>query len=272
MRNQGVELELSWRDNIGKVNYGVSMNASYNAIKLLKWNEFIARGSTSSGANIFLGLPYDFIYTYEDIGIAQTWQDVYNATPQGIQPGDIIRKDLNGDGRIDGNDRVAYKNTLRNRPNTYFALNSFAAWKGFDIVVFVQGSAGRKDYWINAFNNPNFSNQRYASTWSHWEEPWTPENREGAWPRLGGSGNNTLETSYWLDDMSYIRLKNIQLGYNLPKSLLKKVGIYSLRIAGSAENLGTITSYRGLDPEKAGSNNNLYPINKSYSISINMGF
>ena len=69
------------------------------------WNEFIARGATSGGANIFLNMPWNFVYSYQAIGIAQTWEDVYNATPQGAQPGDILRKDLNGDGRIDGNDQ-----------------------------------------------------------------------------------------------------------------------------------------------------------------------
>lgn len=72
--------------------------------------------------------------------------------------------------------------------------------------------------------------------------------------------------------MSFLRVKNIQLGYAVPASLLRRLHVNSLRIAGSAENLGTITSYRGLDPEKIGNNNNLYPINKSYSLAIMLGF
>jgi TonB-linked SusC/RagA family outer membrane protein len=266
MRNRGIEGDFSWRDKLGSFNYGVSLNASYNTTRLEKWNEFLSRGF------VFLDMPYHFVYSYQDLGIAQTWQDVYNATPQGAQPGDILRKDLNGDGRIDANDLKAYPNLQRDRPTTYFALNSYAAWKGFDIAVFFQGSSGRKDFWLNIFNNVNFSSARYASTWSHWDNPWSTENRDGLWPRLGGSGNNTAETQFWLDDMKFLRLKNIQLGYSLPKSVLKRVGINSLRIAGTAENLATFTSYRGLDPEKAGNNNNLYPLNKSYSISVNLGF
>jgi hypothetical protein len=95
---------------------------------------------------------------------------------------------------------------------------------------------------------------------------------------LGGSGNNQATgatgagmSTFWLDDMSYIRFKNIQVGYNVPRKLLSKIGVYNLRIAGSAENIGTITSYRGLDPEKSGSNNDLYPLVKSYSLSIQLG-
>jgi TonB-dependent starch-binding outer membrane protein SusC len=272
MRNRGIEGDFSWRDRAGAFNYGISLNASYNSTTLEKWNEFLARGATSSGNNVFLDMPYNFIYAYEDIGIAQTWQDVYNATPQGAQPGDILRKDLNGDGRIDGNDLKAFPKFQRDRPTTYFALNSYVAWKGIDVSFLFQGSAGRKDFWINAFNNLNFSTQRYASTWSHWENPWTVENRNGLWPRLGGSGNNQANTTFWLDDMKFLRFKNIQVGYNVPKSLLQKIGVYSLRIAGSAENIVTFSSYRGLDPEKAGNNNNLYPINKSYALAVNLGF
>jgi TonB-linked SusC/RagA family outer membrane protein len=271
MRNRGVEGNFTWRDKIGQVTYGATLNASYNKTRLEKWNELLTRGSTTSGRNIFIDMPYNFVYAYEDMGIAQTWQDVYNATPQGAQPGDVLRKDLNGDGRIDENDRKAYTDVQRDRFSTNFALNTYAAWKGIDIAVFLQGATGRKDFWINAFNNVNFGSQRYASTWDHWNNPWTVENRGGEWPRLGGSGNNQSQTVFWLDDLSYLRVKNIQLGYSLPSSILKKAGISRFRIAGSIENLATITSYRGLDPEKSGNNNNLYPINKSYSLVIQLG-
>ena len=274
MRNRGIEGDFVWRDKIGRdVTYSVGINASYNRTKLEKWNEFLGRGATSNGANVFIDMPYNYIYAYEAIGIAQTWEDVYKATPQGAQPGDILRKDLNGDGRIDGNDLKAFPKYQRDRPTTYFGLNGYVQWKGFDVVFLFQGSAGRKDFWINAFNNPNFGAQRYAATWQHWTEPWSWENRDGSWPRLGGNGNNTALTTFWLDNMSYLRLKNLQVGYNLPKSILKHVRFNSLRIAGSAENIATFfNKFRGLDPEKAGNNNNLYPLLKSYSLSVNVGF
>lgn len=274
--NRGVEGDFSWRDHIGKLQYGISLNASYNRSNLKSWNEFIGRGSTfsirSNSNQIFIGMPLGFVYTYEDRGIAQTWQDVYNNTPQGISPGDIIRLDLNGDGRIDGNDRKAYPNVQTNRPSTNFALNGNASWRGFDVAILLQGSAGRKDFWLNAFNNVNFGTQRYASTWQHWNNPWSVENREGLWPRLGGAGSNRDEGTFWLDDMSYLRVKNIQIGYSIPAKLLHRIGVNNLRIVGLAENLATITKYRGLDPEIDADDNNLYPINKSYSIAINLGF
>jgi TonB-linked SusC/RagA family outer membrane protein len=272
MRNRGIEVDLGWRDKIGKLQYGVSLNTSYNRSILEKWNEFIGRGATFSGNQIFLGMPFDFVYAYEIEGIAQTWQDVYNSVPQGISPGDLIRKDLNGDGRITGDDRKAYSNLQTNRPTTFFALNANASWKGFTLALLLQGSAGRKDFWLNNYNNMNFGTQRYASTWDLWQNTWSPENRHAPWPRLGGPGSNRDESMFWLDNMSFVRFKNIQLGYTIPSKLLRRLGVTNLHVVGSAENLGTITSFRGLDPEQQADANNLYPINKSYSIAVNLSF
>ena len=265
LRNRGVELNLTWADKIGQIRYGFNVNASYNATVLKTWNEFLAKGWT------FIVMPYHFLYTYEDNGIAQTWQDVYNATPQGASPGDILRKDLNGDGKIDGNDKKAYPHTQRDRPTTNYAFSGNISWKGIDFAFLFQGAAGRKDYWINNYNDVNFSAQRYAATEAHWTNPWAVDNRDGLWPRLAGPGGNREETTFWLDNLSYLRLKNIQLGYSIPDRLLKRVGISSFRIFGSAENLATITSFRGLDPEKTGNRSDAYPLNKSYSFGFNVG-
>lgn len=265
LRNRGVELNLTWSDKIGAVKYGINLNGSYNSTKLEKWNEFLPKGYT------FLDLPYHFVYTYEDIGIAQTWEDVYNATPQGASPGDMLRKDLNGDGRITAEDKKAYPNSQRDRPTTYFAMNANVSWKGIDVAFLWQGAAGRKDYVHNNYNNTNPSAKRYAWTWNHWNNVWSLDNRDGSLPRLSGNANRE-ETSFWLDDMTYLRLKNIQLGYTLPGHLLKRLGVNTFRIFGSAENLLTITNFRGLDPEATGNRSNAYPVNKSYSAGVNVGF
>ena len=265
LRNRGVELNLNWRDNVGRVSYMINLNGSHNRSNLEKWEDYLGLG------NIFLNMPYQFVYTYEDIGIAQTWEDVYNATPQGASPGDLLRKDLNGDGRIDGNDRRAHSNLQRSRPTTFFGLNGSVSWKGIDLTFLLQGATGRKDYWINIYNNMNFGNSRYASTWNHWTEPWSVENRNGAWPRLGGAGANRELTTFWLDDLTYLRIKNIQLGYSIPEFLLEKVHLKNVRLFASAENIKTFTKFRGLDPEKSGHASDAYPLNKSYSVGINIG-
>lgn len=264
LRNRGIEANFNWKDRKGDFRYSLNANASYNRNRLEKWNDFLGRGTT------FINMPYGFLYAYEDIGIAQTWQDIYSATPQGASPGDILRLDLNGDGRIDGNDQKAYPQFSRNRPTTHFGFNGNVAWKGIDMAVLFQGSAGRKDTWLNIYNNTNFADRRYASTWEHWNDPWNWENRDGAWPRLSGSNNRNTQT-FWLDDMSFLRLKNLQVGYTIPNRLLAKVGIESLRIYATGENLYTLTKYRGLDPEKRSHSSDAYPLNKSFSLGINLG-
>ncbi len=276
MRNRGAELTISWRDRIGNVTYGVSVNGSYNKTRLEKWSQLLTRGATYTGANgvsstVFINMPYNYVYTYVDNGIAQTWADIYRNTPQGSQPGDLIRQDLNGDGKIDGNDQKALQ-ASRDRPTTSYTLNAFASWKGIDAGMLWTGTAGRKDFWLNAFNNVNFGASRYAVTQQDVTNPWSVENRNGTWPRIGGSGNNTAQTAFWLYDMSYLRLKNVQLGYTFPKRWFRQLGVSNFRIAALAENLLTITSFPGLDPEKAGNNNNLYPLNKSYSVAVQLSF
>jgi len=271
LRNRGIEGNVSWRDKKGDFSYMVNINASYNATVLKKWNEFLSKGATSSGNYVFLGMPYNYVYAYEAIGIAQTWEDVYRATPQGASPGDILLKDINGDGQITSEDRRAYSNIQQDRPTTNFALNMNAAWKGFDLSVLFQGAAGRKDFWLNIYNNTNPGTQRYAFTKDHWNEAWSVENRDGEWPRLGGSSKNRNESTFWLDNLSYIRLKNVQLGYTLPARWLQRFGIENVRIYGSGENLATFTGYRGLDPEKSSNANDTYPLVKSFSLGINIG-
>jgi TonB-linked SusC/RagA family outer membrane protein len=265
LRNRGIEGNFTWHDAYGSFNYSVTINASYNKSTLLKWNSYLGRG------NMFLNMPLLFLYIYEDSGIAQTWQDVYNATPQGAQPGDILRKDLNGDGRIDGNDMKAYPNIQRYHPTTFFSLNGNLSWKGIDLNLLFQGSSGRKDIWLNVYNNVNFGTQRYASTWEHWTNPWSLDNRNGEWPRLGGNFNRN-DQSFWLSDMTYLRIKNVQLGYTLPVSWLRKIGNSTLRLYASGENLFTLTKFKGLDPEKEGSTSDAYPLNRSYLFGINIGF
>jgi TonB-linked SusC/RagA family outer membrane protein len=271
MGNRGIEANLTWKDKKGDFSYQISGNFSKNWTQLKSWNEFLDKGW------IYVGMPYHFVYTYLQKGIAQTWSDVYSNTPQSISPGDVIREDVNGDGRIDGNDKVAYPSNLRDRPTTNFALNLNARWKGIDLSLMFQGANGRKTFWINNYNNINPGAQRYASSYDHWDLPWSWENRDGEWPRLGGTSNRE-ETTFWLDDLTYLRLKNLQLGYTLPQKWLKFAHVNSLRIYFSGENIATLTSFRGIDPERAGRGNSggyasdVYPLVQSYSLGLNIGF
>jgi TonB-linked SusC/RagA family outer membrane protein len=265
MRNRGVEVTLTWRDRIMDFDYSINFNGAYNKNRLEKWNELLTRGW------IYLDMPYHFLLTYENAGIAQTWEDVYNSTPQSISPGDVIRKDLNGDGRIDGTDMRAYPEYQRDDPTVTYGFTLTAGFKGFDLVALFNGATGRYDYWYTDFNKTNVNDARFAWTWYQYEKSWSLENRDTNVPRLSTS-SSTDNNSFWLYDMSYLRLKNLQLGYNIPQKLLAKAYISSLRIFLSTENLFTLTEYPGLDPEKTNSARDLYPINRSYSAGVKVSF
>ena len=103
LRNKGVEANIVWRGRVNEFNYTVNANASYNATVLEKWNEYLGRNQKNSNDYVFINMPYNYVYAYEAIGIAQSWNDVYNATPQGAQPGDLLYKEI---GRASCRERV----------------------------------------------------------------------------------------------------------------------------------------------------------------------
>ena len=268
LRNRGVELSLTWRDKIDDFSYSLNFNISKNKNRLEKWNVHLNKGK------IFLDMPYNYLYMFETIGIAQTWEDVYNAAPQGASPGDVLYKDINGDGKIDDNDKVAYPDIMQEKPTTNYGFSGNFAWKGFDLSFLFQGTAGRKDFWLNNYNNTALGTDRTAVTWEQYNDYWSWEKRDNPLPRLGGGGKgNHDESSFWLDDMSYIRLKNIKMGYTLKKQWAAKLGLSKVYLYFTGENLLTITDFRGLDPEPSGSGskNRAYPLVKSYSFGINIG-
>ena len=269
LRNRGIEGQFTYADQVNEVNYSISVNASYNRNRLEKWREFLPKGAT------FLDMPYHFVYMYVDNGIAQSWQDIYEAPYQGqfAAPGDILREDLNGDGQITAEDRKALPNIQADLPTTNFGLNASASWKGIDVAVFLQGSAGRMGTWKTLYNTSAILVNRFASNDDHYHNTWSVDNRNAAFPRLytGSGGGDQATSTFWMDDMSYLRVKNIQLGYQIPDQWIRRIGVDNVRVFASGENLFTITGYRGLDPERAGDTNGLYPLTKSFSFGINIG-
>ncbi|WP_055096959.1 SusC/RagA family TonB-linked outer membrane protein [Gabonia massiliensis] len=275
MRNKGVEVNVTYQGAKGDFNYMVNVNASYNATILEKWNEYLGSNTTYTNKDgnadyVFVGMPYNYVSAYEAIGIAQTWNDIYNATPQGARPGDLLYKDLNGDGKIDDSDKRVYPRLQRDRPTTNFALNSNFEWRGIDLSIMFQGAAGRKAFWLPSNNNTSLGNNegRTATTWDLWNKTWSVENRDGGWTRLGG-GNNRKESTFYLDNLAYLRLKNVQLGYSIPKSVIQKIRISNIRVFFSADNLLTFSKFRGLDPEKLNVNDG-YPLMKTFTFGLNV--
>jgi hypothetical protein len=152
-----------------------------------------------------------------------------------------------------------------------FGLNLKMDWRGFDLSTLFQGTAGRRDYWTTKFNSVNIPTQLYASSEEHLTNPWSYDNRDSEWPRLDISSNNQASSQFWLDNLAYLRMKNLMLGYTLPKKLTRKFFAENLRVYYSAENLFTITAYRGLDPEKT-DRGDTHPLVSSHSLGITVSF
>lgn len=271
MRNRGFETNLTWNDRAGEFRYMFNLNYSTNSNRLLSWNETLARGS------VFLDMPYNFVYAFKSLGIAQTWEDVYSAAPQGAAPGDILMDDVNGDGKIDVNDRVAYPKYQLGRPTSNYAFRASASWRAFDLALLIQGSYGRKEFWMNRVNSPFLGTANQAVTYEQLYETWNLDNRDADYPRLlpstlGSTSTNNYLSTYWLQDLSYARLKNVQLGYTFKTRVFQKLGLDRIRGYVSADNLLTITKFKGLDPEKSTYANDSYPITKSVVFGLNVEF
>jgi TonB-linked SusC/RagA family outer membrane protein len=270
LRNRGVELNLNYTGRTGEVRYNVNLNAAMNRNKLEKWNEFLSKGW------IYLDMPYHFAYGYEASPyLIQSWNEIYNAPYQSasyMAPGDILLLDINGDGQVNSEDRTASFARYRDRASGQYGLTLQTEWKNFDFTALFHAASGRWDYWLDSFNNVSPSADRFGFQTLHWYDTWTLDNREASLPRLatGSGGRNRDESSFWLDDASFLRLKNLQLGYNMPKKWLKKISLDYVRLYLSAENVFTLTKWRGVDPDKY-RDNDPYPLSKTYSIGLNIG-
>jgi TonB-linked SusC/RagA family outer membrane protein len=249
MENSGWEFELGYKWSLGDAHFGVKANASYLKNELTNIGNdtgFLNYGISQfsdGGTRAENGQPFPFFYGYKTNGILQNLAEAneYNAKyGTSSKPGDFRFIDTDGNGKINSDDRTNIGDGI---PDWSFGLNFDAEWKGIDLGLFFQGVSGvdvfdatyRQD--IASGNYPTWVLQR-----------WTGEGTSNTVPTLGDSKNWVCSDMY-VQDGSYLRLKNITLGYTLPRSLTNKIGISRLRIYGRAENLFTWTKYWGFDPE-----------------------
>jgi TonB-linked SusC/RagA family outer membrane protein len=273
LRNRGMETNVSFNKKVGDFVIDAKVNLSYNVNKLEKWNEYL------SPDNVFLDMPYQYIYTYKDAGLMQSWNQIFDGAYQSnyIAPGDILLQDVNGDGRIGGDDQVAFPEKMQKRPTVNSSLLFNISWKNFDFSTFLNATAGRYDFWSDNLNTTRPRDNRFNFSEFHWNDTWNIYNRDAYMPRLTISagddgGRNGSNSTYWLQKRSYLRLKNVQFGYSLPKPLISKVQISQFRIFFTAENLLTFTKWDGIDPEKDSDGSDFYPLLKSYSLGVNVSF
>ena len=285
MRNSGWEFELGYKWNISDARFAVNANAAYLRNKLKNLGN--DTGFLNYGINQFAdggtraenGQPFPFFYGYKTNGIIQNQAeaDAYNAQYGATsKPGDFRFVDTDGNGVINSDDRTNIGNGV---PKWNFGMNFSAEWRGFDLSVFFQGVSGVKVF--DATYRQDVASGNYP-TWVL--NRWTGEGTSNTVPTLGDSKNWVCSDMY-VRDGSYLRLKNLTIGYTLPQTLTSKIGISKFRVFGRAENLFTWTKYWGFDPEiGAGFDDNtqkhntqstgvdygVYPQARTYTIGFNI--
>ncbi|WP_026475657.1 SusC/RagA family TonB-linked outer membrane protein [Alkaliflexus imshenetskii] len=284
MENSGLEFELGYRGRAGEFTYFINGNASYLTNKLIKLGnesgEAIYENAGATGLGPYVkgknGEVFPFFYGFKTDGILQNQAeaDAYNATySKNARPGDVRFVDYNNDGKIDDDDRTKIGKGM---PDWTYGINLGAEWKNFDLSMFFQGAIGNDifDYSmrgdIPAMNRPAWILDR-----------WTGEGTSNRLPRMTNANpnGNWASSDLYIKDGSYLRLKNIQLGYTLPNAISRSVSIQKFRVYVAAENLLTFTSYDGFDPEIAsggyttiGIDRGIYPQARTISLGANITF
>ena len=277
--NQGLELSLAWNDQIGDFTYGISGNFTYvkNMVTKYKGDEYTLSGANYIGEGYAINSQYllqvdRIIQTDEDLAIVNEMlaknPDAFAAfgTPE---KGDFLYKDINNDGVINSDDRSIVSDGPN--PKYQFGLNMNASWKGIDFSILFQGQAGTKQYWQSAAYNTPTVRYGYQINKEVAEGRWYPGRTDATYPRLLQYDNprNTQASDFYLENRAFLKIRNIQLGYTLPKEWMEKIQLERIRIYGSLENFFTFTSYKGLDPEVSGLG---YPTMKQATIGLNVTF
>jgi len=273
MRNTGVELSAQYADHIGAVRYTLGGNIQANKNRLVKFGP----PQTTANNTIYQeGQPYGSFYLYQFAGIFQSADDIAKSPVQqnSPQPGYMKFKDVTGNDTVNANDRVIVPGVF---PKFDYSFNASASYKNFDITVFLYGSYGQKQF-VNGWGIQPF-NQGSPPT-SEWLNAWTPENHSNTMPLIyitgqGPASTNASTPSTWyLKDASFLRVKNIQLGYTVPASVTKRLAMTSLRVYFAGDNLVTFTKFPGLDPERVATNTRfvVHPQNQVFSFGVKAVF
>lgn len=284
MENSGVEFELAYKYHHNDFNFRVAGNISYLKNKLVDLGNGVGYetydnvhqiGNVSRAEN---GMPYPFFWGYKTNGIFQNQSEVdsyVNAQGKKLQPnaqaGDVIFVDYNGDGVIDDADKTMIG---KGDPDWTYGLSLTASWKNFDLNMLWAGSIGN-----DIFDATRRLDLRYVNLPQEMINRWHGEGTSNTMPRFTWTNDNDnyRASDLYIHDGSYLRLKNIQLGYTLPQMLTRKVFINSLRFYIAVENFITITSYKGLEPEisygtQSGIDRGYYPQSRTFTIGANIKF
>jgi hypothetical protein len=283
IRNQGVELGINSTNLSGTFRWTTAFNIAANRNRVLNLGgqtEF-ASGEASghlqlpNSGLVRVGEPIGLFYGYQTSGIFQNQAEVDGSAQKTAKPGDRRYVDKNSDGAINASDRVILGYA---QPKLYGGITNTFSYKGVELSVFIQGTSGNSIFNINRFELESLtgvSNQSTATL-----NRWTPTNPSNEIPRANAVGNAYVLSSRQIEDGSYLRVKNINLSYTLPASVVSKAKLYNVKVYVSAQNWITFTKYSGFDPEvnrfgqntlSQGSDYGSYPGNKMILAGLNIG-
>lgn len=268
MENKGIEFQSAYRTNIGELNLRVQGNISYNKNKIIFFDEV----PQAEPYQKLEGNPFGSTLVYKSIGIYRTQEDIDNSVSyDGAGLGNLIFADLNGDGEINSNDRYMFDAT--SFPKTQFGINLAADFRGFDFSILFQGQGGAKWRLDNGFSTSAAGNGLIYVA----ENSFSLENTSAELPRIRPTGTGASNTDFWYRNLTWMRVKSVELGYSLPSDLLTTVGITGLRFYFSGQNLlmlfNNIKEFGIGDPEFVNNGKGAqYPNMKTVSFGLNLTF
>jgi len=290
LQNQGIELGFNWKKTVNKdFNYSVSGNISFNTNKLISnstGNQYLYDGGKGSTGGQYttlttVGQPMGTFFGYQVIGIFQTaaevaaYKDANGTVYQpNAKPGDFkyAKTSNNGLGAIGSTDRVVLGNP---NPKCTYGLSTFFAYKQFDLALDFQGVSGVNVY--NANKGLRYGAENFTK--DYYDHRWHGAGTSNAYPSVNiGGGDNFKPNSWFVEDGSYFRIRNLQLGYTLPNSSLQKIGIQKFRVYANAQNPFNLFKYKGFTPEvgggagNAGIDTQIYPLSATYNLGVNVTF
>jgi hypothetical protein len=291
MRNRGWEATINYHAKTGAFRHNLRLNVadSQNEVTDFGGNEQI-NSSDQMLKIIREGEALGSYFGYKTDGYFQNYEQIEaSALPVGatVQPGDVRYVDKNADGVIDDKDRQLLGNAF---PRHTFGLTYDLQWKGFDLGILVQG-VGKRDMFLRGeLVEPFHSNYSYVA-YTHQLDYWTPTNTDARWPRLSSPGSASNTNNYqkssdiYIFNAAYVRLKNVQLGYTVPKQITSRFGIEKLRLNVNAQNLFTLSNVSFIDPESTEFGGNMggtggtgansgrnYPTLKYYGFGLDLEF
>lgn len=275
MTNKGIELNINYSNpSTDRQSFSYSLGANFTYVT----NEVTKFRGGDSPDQLYLireGYSYRTLYAFDTEGIYQTDQEAsehMHANGYIPKAGDLKYKDLNGDGKLDFNDMTEIGNTI---PKYNFGANLNFSYKGFDLGILMQGVAGvnvdTRSAWTQPFGVSG------AVVTKRWRNAWTPENTQTDMPILKINDTwNRQNSAFWITDLSFIKVKNIQLGYTFSESFINKIGMNSLYTYINAQNVFTFVNkdYEGFDPERStfDSGYTTYPLSRVLSFGVNVSF